>query len=208
MRYLDIENWNRKQHFEHFNKMADPYFGVVVDVDVTSAFDYAKKQQISFFVVYLHACMKAINSVENLKYRIDGDDKVVIHDIIHASATIARPDNTFGCSFIHFSEDIYEFNENFKKEKERILNSTDLFPEQNTLDCIYCSALPWVNFSGHKEPVSGFKESVPKLGFGQFKLKEGKKMMPVSIIANHALADGYHIGEFFKFYQEHLDKLG
>lgn len=207
MRYLDIENWNRKQHFEHFNRLEIPYFAVVVDVDVSKAYRYAKDNKISFFSLYLHACMKAINAVENLRYRIEGE-KVVIHDAIHASATIPRADTTFGFSFIHYSEDFETFHQNFEKEKERILNSTDLFPPINTEDCIYCSALPWFHFSGHKEPVSGRKESVPKLAFGKFLEKEGKLMMPVSITVHHALVDGYHVGEFFKYYQEELDKIG
>jgi chloramphenicol O-acetyltransferase type A len=176
-------------------------------VDVTKSYHYSKETGISFFVLYLHACMKAINKVENLKYRIQ-DDKVAIHDAIHASATISREDTTFGFSFIHFSEDFDVFHENFQKEKERIQNSTDLFPPINTEDCIYCSALPWLSFSGHKEPVSGFSESVPKLAFGKFLEKEGKLMMPVSIIVNHALVDGYHVGDFFKKYQIELNKIG
>lgn len=207
MKYLDIENWSRKKHFEHFSKLLDPYFAVVVDVDVTNAFQYAKEKNISFFALYLHACIKAINSVENLRYRIQ-DDKVVIHDVIHASATIPREDSTFGFSFVHFSEDFEVFNTNLEKEKDRIVNGTDLFPPVNTEDCIYCSALPWFNFTSHKEPISGFKESVPKLAFGKFVKKEERLMMPVSIAVNHALADGYHVGQFFESYQKELNKIG
>jgi len=207
MNYLDIENWNRKQHFEHFSKLLDPYFAVVVDVDVTHAFQYAKEKNVSFFALYLHACIKAINSVENLRYRIQ-DDKIVIHDVIHASATIPREDSTFGFSFVHFSEDFNVFNENLEKEKERIMRSTDLFPPVNSEDCIYCSALPWYNFTSHKEPISGFKESVPKLAFGKFVKKDGRLMMPVSIAVNHALVDGYHVGQFFESYQKELNKIG
>ncbi len=207
MQYLDINTWKRKQHFEHFSQLSDPYFGVVVDVDVTKAFAYSKQSGTSFFVLYLHACMKAINSVENLRYRIQ-EDKIVIHDAIHASATIPREDSTFGFSFIHYSEDFAVFHENFQKEKERIIHSNDLFPPVNSEDCIYCSALPWFTFSSHKEPVSGGKESVPKLAFGKYQEKEGRLLMPVSIIVNHALVDGYHVGEFFKNYQIELDKIG
>lgn len=206
MRYLDIEHWNRKQHFEHFKKLFDPYFGVTSEVEVTHAYQYAKTKGFPFFVVYLHACMKALNAVENLRYRIEGE-KVAIHEVIHASATIARPDHTFGFSFIHFSEDLEEFYENFKKEKERIIGSTDLFPPINTQDCIYCSALPWFQYSGHKEPIGGFPESVPKLAFGKFKKENDRLQMPVSITANHALADGYHLGLFFENFQNELNKI-
>ncbi len=207
MRTLDIENWNRKEHFHFFSQFDDPYFAVTVDFDVTHAFNYAKQEQLSFFALYLHACMKAVNSVENFRYRIHGD-KVIVHDVIHASATILREDNTFGCSFTYYDKDFNQFNKNFEAEKRRILTTTDLFPEQDTDDCIYCSALTWFNFSGHKEPLFGVKkESVPKLAFGKYVKKDDKLMMPVAIAVNHALVDGYHVGLFVEVYQKALDNF-
>ncbi len=204
MKELDIESWNRKEHFNFFKQFTDAYFSVTIDVEVTKLYVYSKQNNISFFVLYLHACMKAINSIENLRYRIR-DDKVIVHDVIHASATILRANKTFGFSFIHFDDDFKIFNENFETEKERILNSANLFPTQNTDDCIYCSAMPWLNFLGHKEPLFGVvKESVPKLAFGKFINKEGKLMMPVAISVNHALVDGYHVGLFVDKFQKHL----
>tara|TARA_B110000967_G_scaffold21319_1_gene19830 strand:- start:728 stop:997 length:270 start_codon:yes stop_codon:yes gene_type:complete len=89
-----------------------------------------------------------------------------------------------------------------------VLNSNDLFAPVNTKDCIYCSALPWVPFSAHKEPVSGLTESVPMVAYGKFVEKGSKLMMPVSVKVNHALVDGYHIGEFFKKFQIELNKIG
>ncbi|MGB5462172.1 MAG: chloramphenicol acetyltransferase [Aureibaculum sp.] len=207
MRELDIETWNRKQQFHFFNQFDDPYFAVTVEFDVTKTYKYSKKNNISFFALYLHACIKAINSVENLKYRIQ-NGKVMIHDVIHASPTILRDDHTFGFSFIHFDEDFKIFNKNLEAEKNRILNSTEMFPQQNTEDCIYCSAMPWFNFSGHKEPLFGVKkESVPKLAFGKYVKKDDKLMMPVAIAANHALVDGYHVGLFVKKFQKLLDNI-
>lgn len=205
MRELDINNWNRKELFKHFRTLADPTFAVVVDFDVTFTYNSAKENKQSFFVRYLHACMKAINSVENFKYRIV-DDKVVIFDTINASATIAREDTTYGFSFIKFSADFNQFNANFLKEKERIQNSTDLFPPAYSLGCIHCSANPWYSFTSHKEPLSGDKnDSVPQLAFGKVKKAQNKLLMPVAINVNHALVDGYHVGLFTQRFQENLN---
>ena len=207
MRELDLENWNRREHFNFFSQFEDPYFAVTIDFDVTKTLNYSIKNNVSFFVLYLHACMKAINTVENFKHRIHGD-KIVVHDIINASATILRPDHTFGFSFIHYSDDYSEFLKNYEAEKKRILNSKDLFPKQETDDCIYCSAMTWFNFSGHKEPLFGVKkESVPKLAFGKYILKNSKMMMPVSIAVSHALVDGYHVGQFTEKFQSILDNI-
>ncbi|WP_299162106.1 chloramphenicol acetyltransferase [uncultured Tenacibaculum sp.] len=208
MKYLDIENWKRKQHFEHFRTLADPTFGIVADVEVSTAYQLAKEKEESFFVKYLHACMKAINAVESFKYRIEEDNKVAIYEVINASATIARSDNTFGFSYIEFSESFEEFNLNFSNEKDRILNSKDLFPSKYSPGCIHCSALPWISFSSHKEPFSGDKDaSVPQLAFGKIKKENGKMLMPIAVNVNHALIDGYDVGQFFEKFQAELDKI-
>tara|TARA_R110000868_G_scaffold109560_1_gene297760 strand:+ start:17939 stop:18562 length:624 start_codon:yes stop_codon:yes gene_type:complete len=204
MKFLDIDRWNRKEHFEFFNTFLDPYFSVTTKFDVTKAKFFSKENHLPFFAVYLHACMKAINSIENFKYRIQ-EGKVVVYETIHASPTIIRPDHTFGFSFINFSDDVFEFTANFKSEKERVLNSNTLFPPVNSLDCIYCSAMPWTNFLGHKEPISNAKESVPKLAFGKAIETNGKLEMTVAISVNHALMDGYHIGIFNDKFQEFLN---
>lgn len=204
MKTIDIHTWNRKQHFEHFTRLKDPYFGITFKADVAKAYAKSKADNISFFVTYLHACMKAINAVDNLRYRIV-NDAVIDYDVIHASATILRNDGTFGFSFITYHDDLQHFNANFEAEKTRILNSSDLFPPQNSLDCIHCSALPWVAFTGHKEPVSGQLESVPKLAFSKTFTSDGQLCMTVAISANHALVDGYHIGQFAEKFQDYLN---
>ncbi len=206
MKFLDVNNWERKQHFNFFNTFKDPYFAITGTLDVTNAKKYAKVNEVSFFAIYLHACMQAINEIENFKYRITEDNKVVVHDTIHASATILRPNKTFGFSFINYEKEALSFERNYKLEKERICNSNALFPPVNTEDCIYCSALPWVNFTGHKEPVSGAKESVPKLAFGKVLDTNGILEMPIAISVNHALVDGYHVGSFLEKAQFFLNE--
>ncbi|TYA71993.1 CatA-like O-acetyltransferase [Seonamhaeicola marinus] len=203
MKIIDIENWNRKAHYNHFMGLKDPYFAVTIPFNVTKAYTFSKDNNISFFAKYLHDCIRAINAVENLKYRIE-DDKVVAYDVIHASATIMRSDNTYGFSFIDFDEDLNTFIQNIEKEKQRIEHSKDLYPPKNGLDCIHCSAMPWLYYTGHKEPVSGALESVPKVSFSKAIKKGTELSMNVSINVNHALADGYHVGEFSEKFQHFL----
>jgi chloramphenicol O-acetyltransferase type A len=41
-----------------------------------------------------------------------------------------------------------------------------------------------------------YKDSCPKITFGKITENDGVKTMPLSIHVNHALMDGYHVGEF------------
>jgi chloramphenicol O-acetyltransferase type A len=205
MELLDIESWNRKQHYKHFNAMRDPFFGVTVPFDVSRAYQFSKKESLSFFGKYLHDCMKAINEVEALKLRIENEN-VIKFDTIHASPTIMRTDNTYGFSFVKYNDDLVIFLKNLESEKERIMNSNTLYPPINGLDCIHCSALPWVSFTGHKEPVSGLKDSVPKLAFSKIEANNNILKMNISINVNHALVDGYDVGLFVEKFQYYLNK--
>ena len=201
MKVIDINTWNRKAHFKHFCGLKDPYFALTIPFNVTKAYNFCKENNVSFFAKYLHDCMKAINAIENLKYRIENDN-VVEYDVIHASATIMRSNNTFGFSFINFDEDLKVFIKNLEAEKKRIQNSDDLYPPKNGLDCIHCSAMPWLNFTGQKEPVSEELDSVPKIAFGKAFKNGTKRSMNVAISVNHALVDGYHIGLFSEKFQQ------
>ena len=205
MKKIDLDSWNRKHHFNHFNALADPYFGVTIPFDVSLAYKKSKASGLSFFAIYLHDCMKAINAVENFKYRII-DNQVFEYDFIHASATLSRADNTFGFSFINFSDNFNEFNTNIQTEKKRINASTALYPPVNGLDCIHCSTLPWFSFTSQKEPFSGTKDSVPKLAFSKTHQNNDSLMMNVGISVNHALTDGYHVGQFAELFQKNLNQ--
>ena len=207
MKIIDIEKWSRREQYLFFKEFSDPYFSAVIPFDVAKAYNFSKTGQLPFFVVYLHACMKALNSVENFRYRIREDNKVIVHDIIHASATISRPDFTFGFSFIGYDDDIYRFHRNFEAEKERIHSSNTLFPPQYSDNCIYCSALPWFDFTGYKEAFSGDRsDSVPRLAFGKYRQTNDKYSMSVSVTVHHALVDGYHLGLFVNRFQDLLNQ--
>lgn len=208
MKIIDIESWNRKEHFEFFSRMASPYFGFTTEVDCTKAYDKAKENGHSFFATYLHKSMVAINAVHELKLRIL-DNQVVLYDAIHAGTTIGRPDGTFGFAFIHFSEDFEVFNAELQKEIEEVQNCSGIRMNNGELgkDLIRHSTIPWNSFSALLHPTPLDKtESVPKITFGKFSVRDGKKFLPVSAEAHHGLADGFHLAKYFEEFQRQLDQ--
>lgn len=67
---IDLEHWNRKEHFLFFGSMDDPFFGLTTQIDVTSIYKEAKADHASFFLYSLHKIMTAVNEVEEFRYRI------------------------------------------------------------------------------------------------------------------------------------------
>ncbi|MGC4041843.1 MAG: chloramphenicol acetyltransferase [Flavobacterium sp.] len=209
MKIIDVQSWNRKEHFEFFSKMASPYFGIVTEVDCTKAYETCKEKNLSFFAYYLHKSMVAVNAVEELKYRIV-DDAVVAFDTIHAGSTIGREDGTFGFIFVNFTPDFDAFNKELQQEILEVKNSTGLRLNNDDIkkSLIRHSTIPWNPFSGLLHPTNLDKtESVPKITFGKFSIREGRKYLPVSIEAHHGLVDGFHISKYLAEFQLQLNKL-
>ena len=201
---LDIENWNRKEHFLFFKQMEEPFFGATVQIDCTKAYATAKVLGSSFFVYYLHKTLVAVNAIESFRYRIS-ENKIFVYDTINGSATIGRKDGTFGFSLIEYYTDFAIFEKNAFIEIERIQNTTGLFTrtfEEDNL--IHFSAIPWLNFTSLSHARSySFPDSCPKISFGKMMVdKDGKRSMPMSVHVHHGLMDGYHVGQFVDYFQE------
>ncbi|NHN25689.1 chloramphenicol acetyltransferase [Flavobacterium jejuense] len=205
-RLLDIETWNRKEHFEFFSKFEEPFFSITCPIDVTLAYENAKKLQIPFFTYYLHKSILAINKIENFRYRIQ-EDKVYIYDEIHASATIMRDDKTFGFSFMEYIENVNGFQEMVRGEITRIQNTPGLLTREFPENIIHFSAIPWINFTGltHARSFSS-PDSCPKISFGKLISNNEQKTMSMSITAHHGLVDGYHMGLFIEKLQRLLNE--
>lgn len=203
---LNIETWNRKEHFLFFKQMEEPFFGVSIVVDCTKAYANAKELGVSFFTYYLHKTLKAVNSIEPFRYRILNDE-IYIFDQIDVSATILREDKTFGFSQIEYAEELLEFAKNTKTEINRIQSTTGLLTREYSDNLIHFSALPWINFTSFSHARSfTWPDSCPKISFGKMMEENGKKTMSMSIHVHHGLMDGYHVGKFVNLFQELMNQ--
>ena len=208
MRKINFDTWKRKEHFEFFSEFDEPFFGITSEVECSTAYEYCKNNNISFFAYYLHKSLVAANQVDELKYRIKGDD-VVAFDKIDASPTIGRDNGTFAFSFVKYNKDFNIFYNDLQKEIDAVQNSSGLRAEGDTeiIDVIHYSSIPWIKFTGvtHARNLKA-KDSCPKITFGKLFNKDNKLFMPISVNAHHGLVDGRHVGEYLTIYQDILNR--
>jgi len=207
MKIIDLASWSRREHFEFFSTFDDPTFGIVSEVDCSNAYALVKEKQHSFFAWYMHKSMLAVDAVEEFKYRI-ADGQVVFYEEIHAGPTIGRKDGTFSFSFIPFDRDFTTFSQSLKDEIIQVQNSTGLRigVDADHKNIVYYSTLPWIAFTGLKHPRDANETAgIPKITFGKMFIRDGKRMMPVSVHAHHGLLDGLHVGQYLDVFQELLE---
>ena len=202
MRVIDLETYPRRSHYEFFKAMAFPYVGLTANVDVTNLLAAAKAKGGSSFLACLWAAANAANGVPELRQRIV-DDTIVEFDHCDTAHTVALPDKTFCNCATDCRRSFEEFLEYGRAcQEEAKTRHGFVQPGEDETRLIFVSCVPWVTFTQVIQPVPIPADSNPRIVFGKF-FREGEKtMMPLSVQCNHALVDGFHIGEFFRIFEE------
>ena len=87
------------------------------------------------------------------------------------------------------------------REQEKAKEEATIHEEDN-LDMIFISTLPWLSYTSLVQPVPMPADSNPRITWGKYFQQEGKTFLPLSVLCHHALADGLHIARLY----EQLDK--
>lgn len=203
---IDVSTWDRKAQFQFFKNFEEPFWGATVEVDCTKGYNWAKENGVSFYLYYLFQSMKAVNAVENFRYRYE-DEKVYLYDDVGASATVLRENGTFGFSHVGFQEHFSDFVVSANKEFSRVRATEDLVPGSASANVVHYSSVPWLKFTGlsHARTFSR-QDSAPKISFGKMTKQNNQLSMPVSIHVHHALVDGIHLGQHVDYFQQYMDE--
>ena len=207
IKYIDMENYPRKSHFEYFGSLAYPYVGFTANVDVTNPIRFAKERGASTFLAVLYVTIKAANAVPELRQRIV-EGKIVEFDHCNAGFTVALEDKTFCNCYTESRMTIEEFFVDAKARQEEAKKHPGFVnPDEDETGLFFCSCIPWLAFTQCIQPAPIPADSNPRIVFGKY-IKEGDRtMMPLHIQCNHALVDGYHLSEFYRIFQELADNL-
>jgi chloramphenicol O-acetyltransferase type A len=202
MRYLDINSWPRKKHFEVFNQFDNPHTNLCANVDISAFYPWVKDISCSFAVATLYLLARVANSIPEFRYRIR-DERVIIHDIVHPSMTILLEDETFSFCTIEYAQDFQHFRMIADEKIAWVKENPFLEDEPGQDDLLFMTSIPWVSFTSmmhptHLNPV----DSVPRIAWGKFFPEGDRIKMPLSVQVHHALMDGLHVGKFFQQAQE------
>ncbi len=208
MKFIDLKNWKRKEHFTFFYRMDYPQFNICMDLDVSNFLAFTKSKQISFYYSMIYAVTKITNEFDAFKYRIR-EGKVVLHDKIHPSFTdMDNDDDLFKFVTLDFQDDILEF---VKVAQNASQSQKDYFSGEELIgrdDLIYITCIPWISFTHLSHTISLKRDdSVPRISWGRYYKIGEKVLLPFSIQVNHALMDGVHVGRYMDALQQYIDEI-
>ena len=208
MNYLDIENWVRKEHYYFFKQMDYPHFNVCANIDISNLLAYVKRNNYSFYHTFIYLASRVANSIPEFRYRMQGD-KIAVYESVHPSFTVLKGTDAFRYCTVRYESDIFKFYHLVEKRLEDLNRKQDLDDAAGRDDLLYMTSIPWVSFTSITHPVHMHPaDSIPRISWGKYFDDNGMIKMPLSVQANHAIMDGYHIGRYFNELQELIHSPG
>jgi chloramphenicol O-acetyltransferase type A len=207
MKTIDISKWNRKKYYEYYKNYQYPLFSINVDIDISLLIKYIKSKELSFFSSFLYVVMKAINQIDEFKYRIR-EDTVILHDVVHPSYTVLNDEDNYVFCNTDFTDSFNEFIKNVKNSIDIAKKGDNLEDDESKDDLIFISSLPWISFQSVTHPIdTANPDSFPRVTFGKYRLENNIYKIPLSIAAHHGLCDGLHVARFLKILDEEIKDL-
>lgn len=204
MKILDIETWERRNHYNHFKGLDYPHFNICGNVDITQFYRFIKENKSSFFISFLYVSVKTANNIKEFRYRIR-ENKVVEHELVSPSFTMMTSKEVFSFCTAEFIDNYNEFVVNTSREIEIRKNLVNVEDEPGRDDLLYITSIPWISFTHINHPIHMSPvDSIPRISWGKFFEENGNIKLPLSVQAHHALVDGVHVGQYFNSIQEIL----
>lgn len=205
-RIIDWESYPRRAHFEYFNAMADPYAGVTVPVDITRFLEACRAGESPFFLSFLWCAGRAANAVPQLRQRI-WEGRPVEFASCDTSHTVLRGDGTYSYCRLNCMRAFEEFLPAARRAQEEAKAHGDLDDGEDALSLLFISTLPWVGYTDLRQPVPSPADSNPRITWGKYVTQGERTTMPVTLLVNHALVDGAHMGQFFAALEGEMDRF-
>ncbi|MEL6674921.1 MAG: CatA-like O-acetyltransferase [Bacteroidota bacterium] len=208
-REIEVESWARRATYEWFKDFDDPFFEMTASLDVDRLFRLCKTEGRSFYLGSTFWSIHAANQLDEMKTRIR-DGKVIVYDKIEAGNTVLHADQSFSFCYFPYEGDWDMFEQKGQAAIEAEMAQKSFDPRLSQQHVIHYSTIPWIPFTSFKharKSVAPGQDTIPKLVFGQAQEINGSWRMPLSVSLHHALADGYHMGEYFRLFQQMLHDL-
>ncbi|TNH42336.1 type A chloramphenicol O-acetyltransferase [Photorhabdus luminescens] len=201
---IDIDRWDRKEHFLHYRNVVQCGFSLTTKIDITYLLSSLVEKQYKFYPTMIYLISKVVNSYSEFRMAIKDEELIVWDDVNPAYTIFHKETETFSAIWTEFNSDLPEFMKNYSADYETYKDDLCLFskpelPENH----FHISSVPWVNFDGFNLNVANFTDYFPPIfTMGKFHKSGNQTELPLAIQVHHATCDGFHVGRVIDKLQE------
>jgi len=206
---IDKSTWPRREIFDFFGSVADPFYMAAFNVDVTSLYRFAKAHGLSFYHSLIWLCTRAVNDIEAFRYAALSEDDIRLYESRRPSFThLDKGSELFKIITLPFDAGM----ESFCRQAGEKARNAEVFIDSASEggDLIYFSCLPWVELTAltnERDTGSSRLDSIPRIAWGKYVFDGERVKLNISLEVNHRFIDGVHIGRFTERLTELIESL-
>lgn len=198
-RKINQDAWPRKEIFDFFSGVSNPFYMVTFRQDVTELYRYVKRHGLSFYYSLIYLCTEAINEVEAFRYGIRDGQVYELSGRMPSFTDLKTGSRQFHIVTMPCNGTLEEFSAAAREKSRRQQVFLDHTMETDQL--IYYSCLPWMDMTAMTNErdlaaPEARDESIPHIAWGKYAARGDWLELGISIEVNHRLIDGIHLGEF------------
>ena len=206
-RLLDRAAWPRREVYDFFSRIDDPFYMVTFQTDVTAVREYTKRNNLSFYYTMVYLCTAACNAVPAFRQVIRSGQVWELEARSPSFTDLHPGSEVFHIVTMPCAGSLAEF---CRAAAEKSAAQTAFLDQQGESDAlIYFSCLPWVELTAlTNERDHDPDDSVPRIAWGRYTAQDGRLKLGLSLEVNHRLIDGVHIGQFAQALERRIAALG
>lgn len=200
---IDLENWERKEHYFHFINEVRCSYSVSVNLDITNL----NGKRLYPTMIWL--LTQTVNLMPEFRTVLT-DEGLGYFDEMHPAYTIFnQARKTFSGIWTEYHPIYRTFLKGYESDVAKYSSSVEYDPKPDRpLNSFDVSMVPWFSFTAFDINVFGDgKHLLPIFTMGKYFESDGKRMLPLAIQVHHAVCDGYHVGKFIEILQTKINEF-
>lgn len=202
---IDIQNWKRREYFEHYVSGVPCSYSMTVNLDITTLLSAMKDHGLGLYPVMIYGISLIVNRHQEFRMAIDEQGNVGFFDEVYPSYTVFhKDDETFSDIWTEYSSDFRTFHARYLEDIQQFGDVRSMIgkPMQGN-NAFTISCIPWATFTGFNLNLQkGYDYLPPIFTIGKYFNENGKTLLPLSIQVHHAVCDGFHAARFVNELQE------
>ena len=201
---IQMENWARKSHYEHYRNNVRCSYSVTVDIDVSNLLYQIKKRGIKTYPAQIYMLSTIVNQFPEFRMTTNEEHRLGYWEVINPMYTILNADTeTFSAVWTKYDCCFDKFYQAYMQDTAQYANGV-LFPQDHVpANTFNVSSVPWLDFTAFNLNVStDGNYFLPIFTIGKYKKENNCTLMPLAIQCHHAVCDGYHVGKFVEALRE------
>lgn len=200
------ENWPRREIFDFFSRVSDPFYSLGFRLDVTRLVDSCKERGLPFYYALVYLSTKAINETEAFSFALRGEELVKLPARRPSFTDLKKGGERFYIVTMPCEGSVEDFCRAAREKSAAQTDFIDLSEEGD--DLIFFSCLPWLDLTAlTNERDFDPDDAIPRLAWGKYVRREGRLELGYSVEVNHRFIDGVHIGRFAERLQQLIRDL-